>query len=225
MDEVREDEPAGGMGPSPSGPAFVPWHQAQQASGADVPLRIDPHRPQLPPVTRPGTRRAAVVTAIAVAVVGIVVAAASVVAYYGDTHVSAPQPVAQRPAPAQAPSRTDRIDFVTPDGAGQLVMLSWSWSEGSGTSTSGSYLRVELELVCSDGTVGYDPYNFQAFDRDGRLYEMASEGVDAPVLPVGDLHSGQTVRGTIAFDMPRGETTLLMSDGTDQTVTAIRVPD
>ncbi len=29
----------------------------------------------------------------------------------------------------------------------------------------------------------------------------------------------------LAFDMPRGDATLLMSDESDQTVTALRVPD
>ena len=35
----------------------------------------------------------------------------------------------------------------------------------------------------------------------------------------------QSIRGTIAFDMPRGEVTLLMSDDSNQTVTALKVPD
>jgi hypothetical protein len=33
------------------------------------------------------------------------------------------------------------------------------------------------------------------------------------------------MRGTIAFDMPRGQVTLLMSDDSENTVTALRVPD
>lgn len=231
MDEEREDEPNGGMGPSPSGPTFLPWHQAPSRSAENVPLRSDPLRPQLAPITRPSSRRPALVTGIAVAVVGLVVAASSVVAYYGDSRVGASPPAVRASAPGQVPAQTpsparaDRIDFVTADGAGVLILLSWSWSDDAGTSTTGSYLRVQVELVCTDGTVDYDPYNFQAFDTDGRLYEVASEGVASTVLPVGELYSGETVRGAIAFDMRRGETTLLMSDGTNQTVTAIKVPD
>ena len=37
--------------------------------------------------------------------------------------------------------------------------------------------------------------------------------------------AGERVHGTLAFDMPRGDATLLMSDESDQTVTALRVPD
>ena len=66
---------------------------------------------------------------------------------------------------------------------------------------------------------------FQAFDQAGHLFEMAVEGTAGEVLDVGTLAAGERVRGVIAFDMPRGDTTLIMSDDSDQTVTALRVPD
>ena len=91
--------------------------------------------------------------------------------------------------------------------------------------TTGSYLRVEVELVCTSGEVDYGPYNFQAFDRSGQLFEMAVDGTGGRVLAVGTLRAGERIRGTIAFDMPRGEVTLLMSDDSENTVTAIKVPD
>jgi hypothetical protein len=90
---------------------------------------------------------------------------------------------------------------------------------------SGSYLRVEVELICTTGQVDYDPYHFQAFDRSGQLFEMAVEGTEGRVLPVGTLTAGERIRGTVAFDMPRGDVTLLMSDDSENTVTALKVPD
>ena len=54
---------------------------------------------------------------------------------------------------------------------------------------------------------------------------MAVEGTTGRVLSVGTLRAGERIRGVIAFDMPRGEVTLLMSDDADQTVTALKVPD
>jgi hypothetical protein len=45
------------------------------------------------------------------------------------------------------------------------------------------------------------------------------------MLESGTLRTGERVRGTIAFDMPRSEATLLMSDNTNQTITALKVPD
>ena len=45
------------------------------------------------------------------------------------------------------------------------------------------------------------------------------------MLEAGTLRPGGRVRGTIAFDMPHSEATLLMSDDANQTVTALKVPD
>jgi hypothetical protein len=91
--------------------------------------------------------------------------------------------------------------------------------------TSGSYLRVEVELTCTAGSVDYDPYNFQVFDQTGKLFETAIEGAGAAMLDTGTLHPGERISGTIAFDMPQSEATLLMSDDSNQTVTALKVPD
>lgn len=224
MPATPEDRPsAEGMGPSPSGPTFVPWTPATRVSDPGVPppsprfdLGLAPPRSRLP----------ALVTAAVVFVVVAVVAVASLLAHYADTHVAAPAPVA--PAqPVASPTPVDhRVDFVTADGSGELVILDSSWSAtGRERPTSGSYLRVQVELVCTDGRVDYDPYHFQAFDNRGQVFDVAAEGSNRQLLAVGMLEAGESVRGTVAFDMARSEATLLMSDGTDQTVTTIRVPD
>ncbi len=170
-----------------------------------------------------------VVSLLLIALVAGVVGVASMVARYGDTHVATPIPSV---APVQLPNRDDQIDFTSSTGSGKLIMINRSWISGgsgnpnTGQPSSGSYLRVQVELVCASGTVYYDPYNFQAFDQSGRLFELAVEGAgSSPLLEIGTLHAGERVRGTLAFDMPRGEATLLMSDESDQTVTALRVPD
>ena len=72
--------------------------------------------------------------------------------------------------------------------------------------------------------MGYDPYNFQAFDHTGELFDVAESGVSRQVLGVGELAEGQSTRGFLAFDIPRGEVTLLMSDDSDQSITALKVP-
>jgi hypothetical protein len=213
----RQDD-ISGMGSVPRGPSFLPW------TPADPPPRAlpDPHRtePYLGPAR---SRWPAVISVLAIALVAAVVAGASLVAYWADTHAPAP------PRPEARPSVTsphDRIDFVSNDGTGQLIMRTRSWiSGGQVPPTTGSYLRVEVELVCTSGEVDYGPYNFQAFDRSGQLFEMAVDGTGGRVLSVGTLRAGERIRGTIAFDMPRGEVTLLMSDDSENTVTAIKVPD
>jgi Domain of unknown function (DUF4352) len=164
-----------------------------------------------------------VISVLVIAFVAVVVAGASLFAYWGDRNVSAPE---RTPSAPVYTSPADRIDFVSAQGSGQLIMRTRSWvSEGTAPPLNGTYLRVEVELICTAGQVDYDPYLFQAFDRSGQLFEMAAEGTGGRVLSVGTLRPGEHVRGTIAFDMPRGEVTLLMSDDSENTVTALKVPD
>jgi hypothetical protein len=220
------DEPSGsentGMGPTPSGPSFVPW---ASGPGDTPPIRPSP-APARPArsVAKRLTRRANFISAGVILLVAIVVTAASFVAHFSDTHVSAPVR-SKQPLP-QISAQGDRIEFATTEGSGQLILLRHSWvAYGQVPPTSGSYLRVEVELICDSGSVDYDPYNFQVFDQTGRLFEAAVEGAGDAMLETGTLHAGERVRGTVAFDMPRSEATLLMSDDSNQTVTALKVPD
>jgi FlaG/FlaF family flagellin (archaellin) len=222
---VEMDEPSGsestGMGPTPSGPSFVPW--------APAPGETPPIKPPLPArsaksMAKPTRRLPTVITVAVILVVAVIVTAASLVAHFADTQVRAP--VARKQPIPQVTAQSDRIEFTTSEGSGQLVLLRHSWlTTGQVPPTSGSYLRVEVELTCTGGSVDYDPYNFQVFDQTGRLFETAIEGAGDSMLDTGTLRPGERVRGTIAFDMPHSEATLLMSDDANQTVTALKVPD
>ena len=219
------DEPSGsestGMGPTPSGPSFVPW--------APAPGDTPPVGPPLPArsarsMAQRTSRLPTVITVTVILVVAGVVAWASLVAHFSDTQVSAPVS-SSRPIP-QVSAPGDRIEFTTSEGSGQLILLRHSWlASGQVPPTSGRYLQVEVELTCTRGAVDYDPYNFQVFDQTGRLFETAIEGAGDSMLETGTLRPGERVRGTIAFDMPHSEATLLMSDDSNQTVTALKVPD
>ena len=223
---VEMDEPSGsestGMGPTPSGPSFVPWAPAPGDTPPPRPYPT-PSRPTGLGSGRP-SRLPTLITAAVIFVAVAVVAVASYVAHFADTHISAPA-VSKQPLP-QVSAQGDRIEFTTTDGSGQLILLRHSWvSYGQAPPTSGSYLRVEVELICVSGSIDYDPYNFQVFDQNGRLFETAIEGAGYSMLQSGTLRPGDRVSGTIAFDMPRSEATLLMSDSSNQTVTALKVPD
>jgi len=211
---------ADGMGSAPHGPSFLPW------SAAPTP---EPHCEPAPPHPIPGrptpSRLPTIISIVAIGLVAAVVVAASLIAFVADQRVAQiPRvPVADPPSVV---TQEDRIDFISNDGTGQLIMLTRSWvREGRVPPSTGTYLRVEVELICATGQVDYDPYNFQAFDQSGRLFEMAVEGTAGRVLAVGTLRAGERTRGVIAFDMPRGEATLMMSDDADQTVTALKVPN
>ena len=215
MAEPHEKAP--GMGSVPRGPSFVPWTAESPPQQPPLP---HPDEPYLGP---PQSRWPAIISILAILLVAAVVAGASLAAYWADTHVAAGPRAEPRPS-VTAP--TDRIDFVSDKGTGQLIMRTRSWlSSGQIPPVSGSYLRVEVELVCTSGEVDYDPYHFQAFDRSGQLFEMAVEGTDGRPLGVGTLRAGDRTRGTVAFDIPRGDVTLLMSDDSEHTVTALKVPD
>jgi hypothetical protein len=216
--EAARIEPAG-MGANPSGPEFLP---------------AGPPPPQPPPSlvptgawraeTAPHRRWPGVLSVSLIVVVALVVLVATAVARYRDTHVAAPAPVTVPSIQADPPSR-GQIEFTTPEGTGRLVLLSRSWRETAGEQPlNGSYLVVEVKILCTAGHVGYDPYNFQAFDHTGELFDVVDAGVSRQVLGVGELSEGQSTRGFLAFDIPRGEVTLLMSDDADQSITALKIP-
>ncbi|HSU34599.1 MAG TPA: DUF4352 domain-containing protein [Propionibacteriaceae bacterium] len=211
---------ADGMGSAPHGPSFLPW------SPAPTP---EPHREPVLPHPIPGrpapSRLPTLISIVAIGLVAAVVVAASLIAFVADQRVVR-SPRVRVADPPSVVTQEDRIDFISSDGTGQLIMLTRSWvRDGRIPPSTGTYLRVEVELICATGQVDYDPYNFQAFDQSGRLFEMAVEGTAGRVLSVGTLRAGERTRGVIAFDMPRGEATLMMSDDADQTVTALKVPN
>jgi hypothetical protein len=211
-------EPAG-MGANPSGPEFLPaGPPPSEPSPSLVPTGA--WRAE----TAPYRRWPDVLSVSLIVVVALVVLVASAVTRYRDTHVAAPPAVTVPSIRADPPSRGE-IEFTTPEGNGRLILLSRSWREtGREQPLNGTYLLVEVKIVCTAGRVGYDPYNFQAFDHTGELFDVAESGVSRQVLGVGELAEGQSTRGFLAFDLPRGEVTLLMSDDSDQSITALKVP-
>ena len=234
-----------GIGSQPRGPAFAPWYASDPVpTGADAhaedlgrdagyaPPSAGPQSdglgPSAPAASRPtqnsrAARWFAVGTAAAVLLVGLVVTFSTVVAIQEDS-----RPVASRVvAPVSAaPTRTDRMEFVTADGDGVLIIARRIWSaSGVRRPANGRYLHVEVQLVCRNGTFSYGPENFSAFDAAGELFEVSDGGRWGTPLGYGTLLAGDSVSGTIAFDLPRGEVTLLMSDHSSQSVTAVKIPD
>jgi hypothetical protein len=165
-----------------------------------------------------------VATAAALGLVALIVAVASLLAQRADQRVEAPP----QPPPASPPVVTatkDAIDFTTQTGQGRLTIVGHTWQPTRGQSANpGSALQIQVELLCTSGTVNYDPFDFQAFDETGNLFDIAAEEARGPILSAGTLSPGERVRGLVAFAMPRGEVTLLMTDDASS-VTALKVPD
>lgn len=220
-------EPNGpGMG-RPSGPGFHgPSGPGNSPTGA-VPLSSGQVPTITPPVPAgpPPSRLPAVLTLLAVAVVAIVVTIASVVATREDVRQATPRP--DPPTVSQpTPAAQDRIEFATSSGSGVLEIADHGWdSDGSDTDAPGSLLTVAVRISCASGTLRYGPSSFQAFDRSGDLFDPVLLANSSTALDSGILSAGQQVTGTVAFDIPHGGVTLLMSDENSRTVTALRVPD
>ncbi len=206
------------MGSTPSGPSFAPgsWQPRwSEPVGSAPPTPADPAT-----YAPPRSRLPALLTAIAVGVVAIVVAVASLVAHRAD-QVAAPVPTRAVTTPQVSVSKNS-IEFTTRSGAGRLSIVDHSWQEAR--NDPGTALQVQIRIECTRGEVDYDPYDFQAFDAGGNLFELAAEEIRGASLGVGVLEPGQQTTGEVAFVIPRGEVTLLMSDNADS-VTALKVPD
>lgn len=164
-------------------------------------------------------------TVVAIAVVAVIVVVGTVLATRDDvrqlTHRPAPPPVA-----SSSPVATDRIEFATSSGSGVLEILDHSWdSDGTDVHAPGTLLTVAVRITCDSGMLRYGPDSFQAFDREGDLFDPEVLPDSPTALEVGTLAAGQHIDGTVAFDIPRGGVTLLMSDESSRTVTALKVPD
>lgn len=213
-------EPTGpGMG-RPSGPGFTDPPLPGPESAQPAPPTLPYHRPSPPSPSR----LPAVLTIVAIALVALIVVVASVWARRADVRELTPMPV---PSVASAPTQaSDRIEFTTSTGSGVLTIVDHGWnSDGSNTDSPGSFLTLSVQISCASGLVRYGPDSFQAFDRTGELFEAAYVPDSATALEQGTLSAGQGVTGTVAFDVPRGGVTLLMTDEGSQTVTALKVPD
>lgn len=221
-------EPTGpGMG-RPSGPGFTGPSQpglSSQPTSATGPTGSPPSARGPQRAGPPPRRLPAVITVLAIGLVAAVVAVASVLAARQDVREATPRPVDNRSG-SVGPIATDRIEFTTRSGSGVLEIVDHGWdTDGSHTDEPGSLLTVAIELTCRSGTLGYGPDSFQAFDRDGDLFDPEVLPESLTALEFGTLSAGQQVAGTVAFDIPRGGVTLLMSDDSSRTVTALKVPD
>lgn len=207
------------MGDHPNGPSFRPPPRL----GERPVLPPAPSPPLLPPPT--GPRHTTIITIAVIAVVALAVIVGSIQAYRSDTQppVVSPPQTQQSPTPRQV-GLTDRVDFSTGDGEGQLRIVSHHWStSGSEPPEYGHYLEILIEITCTEGAISYTPFDFQTFDEASELHDITTVETHRESLDVGEVTAGQTVRGYLTFDMPRGDVTLMMNDLGNRPVTALRI--
>jgi hypothetical protein len=158
-------------------------------------------------------------TAAVIGLVAVVVVIATVGSHHHDADVVDNKP---SPSPSALPSTSSHsIVFTSREGSGRLTVLDHHWSRPG--AAAGSRLRVRVEIHASRGTISYSPRYFQTFDDSGTVFQARRPIGGTPRLGDGYLHPGDTVRGNIAFDMRRGDTTLVMSNALQESVTALRI--
>lgn len=166
-------------------------------------------------------------TAVALAVVGIVVVLASVWAGQQDARQAAPQPapLPSQPASATPSAAANQIEFTSDTGSGVLQIVRHSWDAAGPTAGGRSLLTLEITISCTSGTLRYGPDAFQAFDQDGGLFESRYDPDSSNALELIRLSAGEQVSGKVTFEIPRGDVTLILSDDLTRPVTALKVPD
>lgn len=224
-DSDRVPEP---IVPAQRGPSFTS-PDAEAAQAADIAWRTAHPGQRLPRVeashfAAPQSKTPVIVTAVVVALVAVVVGAATWIAHIADRSVQAAPPPSAAPAQPTPTGDGSAIEFTSMEGSGKLVIVGHEWvSDSSSDAEFGHYLQIEVELSATDGRISYDPYFFQAFDADGNLFDTNQTAAQSPMLGGGTLRPGESVRGVIAFDIPRGDITLLMSNELYESVTALKI--
>lgn len=217
--------PPSGMGGPERGPSFTfgsPAGPPADLAAGSSPLGTSPLPVPPTPGPPPRSKVPALVTVGVVLLVALITVVATVVTDRSDAR--RPAGVATSVAPTGAASAAPKgsIDFTSSRGSGRLRVVKHSWITTAGEPDS--RLVISIEISASSGRVDYDPYAFQAFDARGQLYDVASDTTQAP-LEVGSLQAGESTRGFLEFEMPRGEVTLLMSNDSFGSVTALRIDE
>ena len=205
----------GQSGPGQGGPGQVPIDPRRPGGGYQPPKPEGPPKSKLP----------AILTAVVVGLVALIVVIGTVRANMTDRQSTASN--SPTPTPTAVPSTSkDSITFSSSEGSGQLSVRSHRWITNAGSDpVHGQYLQLEVEIRATDGRISYGPQYFQTFDSSSDVFQTSEAGVRPPALTTGYLRPGESVKGGISFDMPRGPVTLLMSNSLLESVTALRIAD
>ena len=108
------------------------------------------------------------------------------------------------------------MPFSSDDGEGVATIHSAEWTtedKYGDKAEQGAYLTLDIsiESVSGDAT-GTNPFDWEAKDADGRVYN-ADISAPEPQLHSTSMVPGDTVRGFLSFDLPKGTTSVRLIDG------------
>jgi len=96
----------------------------------------------------------------------------------------------------------------------------------AGPPKNGFYLVVDVTITSNEGQVSTNPLYWKVKDPDGRAYNASLGGGGfEPQLQSGDVPTGRTSRGLVAFDVPAGPMTLELSPPIGSALASWAIPD
>lgn len=75
-----------------------------------------------------------------------------------------------------------------------------------------SYLVLQLEYEGTDGGFAYNPLYLAVRDPAGKTYNISIGADPEKLMDAGELKPGEKKQGMVAFELPKGDCTLEISD-------------
>jgi hypothetical protein len=84
----------------------------------------------------------------------------------------------------------------------------------------GQYVVADVTIKVARGSYDYNPFYFQGQSGNGQIWEPTIPIGFDPALDAGTAAAGQTARGNVVFDVPRGPTQVQLTGGLGQSTPA-----
>ncbi len=148
------------------------------------------------------------IIALAVVVVSIIV---GVIGYGYATRDAGPTPTPTPTSPVSSDLPTSGQAF---EATGQQAKGTWEILD---TQWSSSRVTLTVRITVTSGNLGY---NFYAYDANGTavVYPDSNSG-----LRPSQLSPGQTAQGTVTFQLPRGNGTLILTDSLRRPISGLPI--
>lgn len=153
--------------------------------------------------------------------------AATVTVTASPTAAAAP-PSETAAAPPADPNAAVKVGASVPyeDSRGQgiatLHSAEWTTEDEFGSPPEqGAFLVLDVSIKSVSGkATGTNPFDWEVKDADGRVYDSTFTAPD-PSMSVTDMAPGETVRGNLEFDLPKGTSTVRLISGLRGTPLAV----
>ncbi|OYN85253.1 hypothetical protein [Parenemella sanctibonifatiensis] len=162
-------------------------------------------------------------------ITGIVIGAILLTVVLGMVFARGPEGPTEDPSPSETPATAEPTGYQPPPGdtvpfedgevAGQWTILETRW-DSSASASSGNYGSVLVEVHLEQGELSYE---FFAFDINVEDVPQETRAQYSPAIATNTMQPGDTVRGWVTFDMPRGNSTVYLTERYGGPISAIQI--